>query len=238
MDVETLKKRCLPFVHRTPRLTEELPYRLMNPENKTGKKRPLLIYIHGMGSVGTDNLLPLTGPSVPLIMDYLDQFQDQAVFMFPQSPYAWVDTDWTQKSHTMKKNPTQTFALLLDLIKKMIKDPALKLDAERIYITGNSMGGFCSWELLQRTKNFFAGALIVCGGADTKAGDGGEVPVWCTHGDADDAVRVTRSRDMVRVRKGRNILLSEYPGYGHNVWEATYSNRAYLDWLFAQKRKK
>ncbi len=240
MDLETLKKRCLPFEHTAEKYTEKLPYRLMNPENRDGKKRPLIVYMHGMGSVGTDNLQQIhVSPSVGLLLDYMDVFQPQAVLLAPQTAYAWVDTDWTRKSHTMKKDPTQSFALLLDLIQTMIKDPALKLDPGRIYLTGNSMGGFCSWEMLQRTvkKNIFAGALIICGGADKKV-DTGSVPVWCTHGDADDAVLISRSREMVKARKGRNIILTEYPGCGHNVWEATYSNRAYLDWLFAQRRKK
>ncbi len=234
---QTLADRCKPYLHEAEGFTEKLPYRLMVPENFDPEKEklPLLVFIHGMGSVGTDNLLPLNGPSVPLIADYLEKYGKRAVFLFPQSPCAWVDTDWRKKSHRMKKEPTQSFGLLLNLIKKLVKD--LKLDKNRLYLTGNSMGGFCSWELIQRTGNMFAGALIVCGGGDPKA-DPGIVPVWCTHGDADPEVSVSRSRDMVKHRKGENIILSEYPGMGHNVWEATYANRAYFDWLFARRRKK
>lgn len=214
-----------------------LPYRIFVPENfRPNEKPPLLIHMHGMGSVGTDNT-PQLGIVSMNLMDYLAFRNIRAVFIAPQSPVRWVDTDWMLEHHEMCGTPTPYLAMALKLIRKIAKE--YHVDRKRIYLEGASMGGFASWEMLIRTHGtLFAAAVIMCGGGDSAYAKAlTTTPVWCTHGDADNAVPPVCSRIMRDAvnRAGGRVILSEYPNFGHDVWTATSENRAYWDWLFAQR---
>lgn len=233
-----LLKLCKPETFQDPN-GEKLPCRLFSPDTADGEKVPLLIHIHGMGSVGSDNKAQmLTNRSPAKILEFLRSTGKKAFVLFPQSPCPWVDTDWTKPAHRMKKNPTPQLGLLLNGIRELAGK--LPVDRKKILLSGISMGGFAAWELLQRTEGkLFAGALILCGGGDIRQAKSlTGVPVWCAHGTADPVVPVVRSRTMHDAvnKAGGRVILSEYPGFEHNVWDSVFENRAYLDWLFAQKR--
>lgn len=112
--------------------------------------------------------------------------------------------------------------------------------AQRIYLTGLSMGGFGVWDAMQRKPTWFAAAVPICGGGDpTFASAIAPIPVWAFHGDSDPAVKPKRSRDMIAALKaaGGQPKYTEYPNTGHNSWTETYKNREMYAWLFSQKRK-
>jgi predicted peptidase len=78
-----------------------------------------------------------------------------------------------------------------------------------------------------------------CGGGDeATAAKLKGLPIWCFHGDADNAVPVERSRTMVEAVKaaGGTVQYTEYKGLGHDSWTPAYRDPATLDWLFGQKR--
>ena len=219
------------------------PYRLHIPEHEQNEKLPLLLLMHGMGSVGTDNLAHIsakgTANSARNIMKYADYRNGRFILLAPQTPYPWVDTDWTKTEHHIKTEPTPTLKLTLDLLEMLAEQ--LNADKKRIYVTGASMGGFASWELCARASHIFAAALVVCGGGDpasAKTIADAKIPVWFTHGDADNAVPCENSAILhnALLQHNAETVRSIYPGYEHNVWEATYSNPAYLDWLFAHTK--
>lgn len=217
-----------------------LKYRLHVPGGlKPGQKIPFILQIHGMGSRGSDNSAQLKN-GVPGIMAHAEMRFMQLIVLAPQCPddSYWVETDFGKPSHSMAPNPSRPMKMLLELLEKSLSE--LPVDMSRIYVSGISMGGFASWEVLQRKGHLFAGALIVCGGGDVSfAPQLKDIPIWCTHGDADTAVLPTRSRAMRDAisAAGGNVILSEYPGFGHDVWTPTYSNPAYLDWLFTQRKR-
>jgi predicted peptidase len=120
----------------------------------------------------------------------------------------------------------------------MLRDSAV--NDNRVYITGLSMGGYGTWDALARRPNFFAAALPICGGGDPKTvARFVNVPIWCFHGDKDEAVRVQRSREMIEALKnaGGEPKYTEYAGVGHNSWTQTYANPAVFEWLFTQLRR-
>ena len=126
----------------------------------------------------------------------------------------------------------------MEAIKKVIAEN--KIDKKRIYVTGLSMGGFATWEILQREGKLFAAAMPVCGGGDLSyAPKLTGIPLWVFHGGADRTVPVTRSRDMVAAitQAGGSPKYTEYPGVDHDSWGRTYSNPEVWDWLFAQAKK-
>jgi|SRR5882757_6340983 len=128
--------------------------------------------------------------------------------------------------------------LAMKLLDKSIAENPV--DTKRIYVTGLSMGGFATWEILQREPGKFAAAIPVCGGGDPAfVGKLAKVPIWIFHGSADGTVPPKRSRDMVAALTtvGGHPVYTEYTGAGHDVWGQTYSDIKVWDWLFSYERK-
>ena len=130
-------------------------------------------------------------------------------------------------------------ALELALIDKLLSDQ--RTDARRLYVTGISMGGYGTWDIICRRPQMFAAAMPICGGGDTaQAAKIAKVPIWVFHGSADGAVPVFRSRSMVSAlwAAGSNAHYREYPDAGHNVWTRTYRDDEVLKWFFSQRNKR
>ncbi|MGE3777113.1 MAG: prolyl oligopeptidase family serine peptidase, partial [Pirellulaceae bacterium] len=175
-----------------------LPYRLLCPTpGVPGDPWPLVIFLHGAGERGNDNEKQLVHGMSDLASDDV-RWRFPAFVVAPQCPAdeQWVDTPWTEPSHTMPEQPSLAMRLTLDLIQYLCDE--LPVDRRRLYVTGLSMGGFGVWDALQRHSDWFAAAAPVCGGGDVAlASRIKDVPVWIFHGDEDPVVLPQRSRDMV-----------------------------------------
>jgi predicted peptidase len=150
----------------------------------------------------------------------------------------WVNVPWTDDQHTMPAKPSPYMKLTLEMVDNLIQ--ALPVDTSRIYITGLSMGGFGTWDAVQRRPDFFAAAVPICGGGDTaEAKKIAHVPIWAFHGDEDGVVKPKRSRDMVAALKaaGGKPRYTEFITTGHDSWVQTYRNPEMYEWLFSQKKK-
>ncbi|MFT5523323.1 MAG: putative peptidase [Pirellulaceae bacterium] len=216
----------------------QLPYRLLKPKNYDAtKKYPLVIFFHGAGERGTDNFNQLVHGMSDFASD--EVMQSHPCFVIaPQCPAGqmWVDVPWSLDSHTMPKKATPAMRSTIELLDQTAAK--YSIDTQRIYVTGLSMGGFGTWDAIQRYPKKFAAAIPVCGGGDTaEAKTIKSVPVWAFHGDKDNAVKTSRSRDMIAAIKkaGGEPKYTEYPGVGHNSWAQTYANRKVYDWLFKQR---
>ena len=148
-----------------------------------------------------------------------------AVVIAPQCP---KDEFWKNENISSK---------VLALIEE--KKRTQPVDPDRVYITGLSMGGYGTWALIQQKPFVFAAAIPICGGGDpSRTSSIKNLPVWIFHGDADNTVPTSLSRDMeaaLKKSKG-NVRYTEYPGVGHDSWTQTYANNEVLEWLFSQKR--
>lgn len=217
-----------------------LPYRLMTPANpKPGQKYPLVIFLHGAGERGNDNNVQLVH-GVKEFANANAREKFPCFLIAPQCPTGkrWVEVDWSAKQHDMPPKPSEPLNWLLALLEQMKKEKPI--DTDRIYVTGLSMGGFGTWDLLSRHAEMIAAAVPVCGGGDeTKAPVMKGVPIWVFHGAKDTAVIPARSRNMVEAVKkaGGTIKYTEYPEVGHDSWNKAYADPELLPWLFAQKLK-
>jgi predicted peptidase len=225
-----------------------LPYRLLKPDgyDKDGKDRyPLVVFLHGIGGRGTDNTKQLRSGAEEFVKDATRK-KHPCFLAVPQCPpdKMWSDVfkgtrQSTKENPTFAENPTEPGALVLDLIDALCKEH--RVDTDRIYLTGLSMGGYGTWDLISRKPELFAAALPVCGGGDpARAEKLAGLPIWCFHGDADPLVPVDRSREMIAAIKkaGGKPEYTEYKGVGHDSWTQTYKNGEVLDWLFKQKKGK
>lgn len=217
-----------------------LPYRIfVPPDLPKDKKVPLVLFLHGAGERGEDNTKPLIH-GIANFLDYQKKNNRPAILLIPQCPsnMRWVEVHWGDQAHTMPEEPSIPMRAVLKLLEQTMKE--LPVDAQRVYVTGISMGGFGTWDMIQRVPGLFAAAIPVCGGGDpAHAAKLKELPIWAFHGAVDAVVKPERSRDMIHAiqQAGGNPIYTEYPGVAHVSWTQTYNNRAVLDWLFTQHRQ-
>ena len=115
----------------------------------------------------------------------------------------------------------------------------LRVDADRVYLTGLSMGGTGTWLWAMANPERFAAIAPVCGTGICWYGEAlRQVPVWCFHGDKDDTVPLDESGRMVeRVNeRGGSARLTVFEGVGHDSWERAYAGSALADWLLSHRK--
>ena len=197
----------------------QMDYLLYLPQDYDKQEKfPLMLFLHGAGERGND-LQKVKAHGPPKLISAGKQFPFIVV-----SPQCKEDMWW---------EPIELMALLDEIESKH------KVDADRIYVTGLSMGGFGSWRLAAYAPNRLAAISPICGGGEIYWAKGiAHLPVWAFHGAKDTAVPVERSQAMVDALKkdGGNPKLTIYPNAGHDSWTETYDNPEFYDWLLAQKR--
>ena len=217
---------------------KKLPYRLLKPVNPSADNRfPLIIFLHGAGERGDDNEAQIKHIT-DLFLDPKYRGKYPCYVLAPQCPKGEM---WAEHNPdgTMKKDPTGTMRLTLALIEKITQE--FPIDQSRIYLTGVSMGGFGTWDLLARFPDKFAAAIPICGGGDVRnAGKIKDIPVWAFHGALDDVVSPRTSRAMIAAiqKAGGRPGYTEYPDVAHNSWIQAYQEPHLLPWLFEQRVRK
>jgi len=218
-----------------------LRYRLFTPDPAAaGEARlPLILFLHGAGERGDDNAAQLKHGVVEF---HRRQAEHPCLVLAPQCPAArkWVEVDWGKGggAGTFPAEPSESLKLALAVVDDLIA--AGRVDPDRVFVTGLSMGGYGTWYAAGMPGSRFAAAAPVCGGGDPAwAGRYVGLPLWAFHGDADEAVPVGRSREMIAAIKaaGGDPKYTEYPGVGHDSWTPTYADNGFHAWLFAQRRR-
>ena len=215
---------------------DSIRYLLFVPTGYNPKKSyPVVLWLHGRGSRGSNLgvLLSWGDRHGPLFFARPENQKRYPCFIVvPQCPpdQLWAGP-WGKPASRQ-----------LRLIIKMLKDLRSRygIDSRRRYVVGVSMGGFGAWDIIGRYPKTFAAAMPMCGGGDpSKAGRLRETAIWAFHGDKDEAVPPSRTRQMVEAarKSGAKVKYSEYEGVGHDVWEQAFAEPEFLSWLFAQKRK-
>ena len=198
----------------------KLDYSLYLPQGyeKEGKAWPLVLFLHGAGESGQDlNKVKVHGP--PKLVEAGKEFP--CIIVSPQAPRMGWDV------------PTLN-ALLDDLV------ATLKVDKDRIYVTGLSMGGFGTWALAAAHPDRFAALVPICGGGNPEeAKKLKNIPNWVFHGAKDRVVPPNRSEAMVKALQSAgatHVKFTLYPNADHDSWTETYNNPEMWDWLLKQKR--
>lgn len=177
------------------------------------KKYPTIIHFHGAGSRG-DDVSILQEQSIICYAKSADNFP--FVMFLPQcSANTWFDA----------------FEQLRAFVKTIVALPYV--DKKNLFLSGVSMGGYASWQMLMSEPNIFRKAVICCGGGMYWNAARIKTPVWVFHGIEDPTVFVEESRKMVEAvnRNGGEAKLTEYEDVGHNCWEKTYSNPEIYKWM-------
>ena len=206
--------------------TVRLNYLLFLPENysKTPDRWPFTLFLHGAGERG-DNLGLVKKHGIPKIVEAKPGFPFIAV-----SPQCPRDTSWREP-------------LMLNALEGLLDEivHTCRVDTDRIYLTGLSMGGFGTWGLAARDPGRFAAIAPICGGGDPEqASKLKPLPIWIFHGAKDKVVNPRRSEEMYDALKacGADVKFTLYPEAGHDSWTETYHNPELYDWLLSHSRGK
>ena len=194
---------------------EGMQYAVRFPENyNEGEQYPILFFLHGAGTRGEDINNILT-------------------HSFLRRPEKWPDFKFIIVAPLCHKNTWFDHFETLERFALFIANQAYT-DKNRIYLTGNSMGGYGTWQLAMSMPELFAAIAPLCGGGMYwNAGRLANVPVWAFHGARDKSVFMEESVKMVNAvnKRGGNARLTIYPENGHNCWTDTYGNPALYEWF-------
>ncbi|MGA2062363.1 MAG: PHB depolymerase family esterase [Thermoguttaceae bacterium] len=217
-----------------------MPYRLYLPPgyNTPGASFPLIMFLHGSGESGTDNV----APSAKFIdgiysasQGYLGA-QYKAFLLVPQTVWGWQDYGPQDPDYVGQ-------SLAMDILNSLIS--TYQVDTSRLYRTGLSMGGFGTFDFIAHYPNTFAAAAPLSGGGDiSTASIIKDIPIWAYHGVADTTVPVSDTDEMFDAIEaaGGNMEYTRLDGVGHGGWSNFYDGSTYKNskgqtvyqWMFAQ----
>lgn len=200
------------------RLTLPANYLLYLPKdyNESDNDFPLVLFLHGSGERGTD-IEKVKIHGLPKLITEGKEFP--FIVVSPQCP---DDIFWNVD-------------ILIALLDEVTAD--YRVDKNKIYVTGLSMGGHATWELALRQPNRFAAIAPVCGWADTsKASSIAHLPIWVFHGAKDVVVPIIAAEQMVEKLKacGSDVKFTVYPEANHDSWTETYNNDELYKWFLEQ----
>jgi len=183
------------------------------------KKWPLIIYLHGGSSRGQDTI-KLFSHGIP------DQIWRGREFPFvivaPQCPInqRWSTDDWFENFYQ-------------EITSKY------RVDTDRIYLTGVSLGGSGTWYLAMKHPDKFAAIAPMSG--FTRHMDFIEnnidrlidMPIWAFHGKIDRIVEFEDTEWLVNelMRKDKNVKFTAEPNVGHWMDWHVYTNQEIYDWF-------
>ena len=217
---------------------QKLLYRLLKPPSlEKGKKYPVLVCLHGSGGRGEDNRKNLSGTRASQVIANPKMVKKFPCFAFvPQCP---PEGSWSSRRE--KEGRQDYIPVALAALDALLNEFEKVVDPRRIYVTGQSMGGAGTYNMLSSRPGFFAAGAPVCGG--WKLEDAPKLarsPIWIFHGANDRIVPTKYSRELhVALKQARAVVkYTEYPGVGHNSWTKAYADPEFWDWMFSLKRSK
>jgi predicted esterase len=217
----------------------KLPYRLFTPRDyDASKSYPLVLLLHGAGSRGSDNVDNVKNGFSTFTLER-NQGRQPMFVVAPQCPAnaQWVNTPWEDGAYSVAQTPISApMKVVVGILDELEKN--YSIDAKRIYVTGLSMGGFGTWDLISRFPNRFAAAVPICGGGDPgKAEALKTMPIWTFHGDEDNLVPHAGTLATAQaIHDGGGVVkFTTFAGAGHLIWDGVFRTQAVVDWMLAQR---
>lgn len=190
-------------------------------DQQADKTWPVILFLHGSGEVGRDGVMQTTVGLPNHIARQRRSFP--FITIMPQAQTMWF----------REKDEAMVWAILEREMHE------LKADADRLYITGLSMGGYATWDLICKRPDLFAAAAPVCGvGTPGVISNARHLPIWAFHGVEDKAVPVAGTRQPIAALRllGAQPKYTEYADGDHFIWDRAYGDKQLYTWLLSNKR--
>ena len=237
-NIELYEKETFIFENDT------LNYRILKPLNyDPNKQYPVHLFLHGSGERGKDNSSQLThGGSLFLKKENREKYNSWVIFPQCSKNDRWpsISSDlWDQVFENKIKKPNKSLGLVIRLMDEFIKKK--DVDNQRIYLSGLSMGGMGTFEILYRRPDMFAAATPICGNGITQLAKlfANKVPVWIFHGSDDKVVSPKYSLEMARaiIESGGSPKMTLYANVDHNSWDNAFAEKYFLKWIHSKTKK-
>jgi len=166
---------------------------------------PLVIYLHGAGARGS-SIASVLQRQTARGFAWQGQNSDlyAAFVLAPQVPSneLWAGVPWTDGPYDQTEATYTDSMYLTDKLIAFLMDPinntslidvlgmdANDIDASRIYVVGDSMGAYGTWDIIGRHPGLFAAAIAASGsGPKNKLQEISQTPFWAIHGIVDSLV--------------------------------------------------
>ena len=203
------------------KIQKNLSYILDYPKD-TKSKIPLIVFLHGSGERGSN--LEIVKNHSPFT--YKNLIKEPVAILAPQCPEnTWWDTD-------------AVYFLIKEISEKY------KIDKDRIYLTGLSMGGWGTLKLAGEHPEMFAAVAAVCAPTDrvmlATVDNYKDINIKLFHGGMDDVVLPENAFNFYQKLHPVNpkAELTIFPNDNHNSWDSTYSDQKLYDWMLSLTKNK
>jgi predicted peptidase len=219
-------------IHFTPEPPFVIRYYLLKPIDYTPDKYkyPLILFLHGVGGTGyapyqlADQTIRKNFPAFVL----MPIISKRSVWAAPE------DSRYDMARGGLKfPDATSQAISIIDSLTK-----TYRIDTNRLYLTGTSMGGNGVIGSLLRFPDIFAGAIAVSGTWNpSEVNTNFNTALWIFHGTKDRQIPIQPTRKVYKELKniGVNVGFTEIPGKGHHISPDIFGNMNTWHWLFSQR---
>jgi hypothetical protein len=200
------------------------------------KKYPLLVFLH---AANTNQIPPprtLASDGVGWTGSFINtphQATDPSFFMIPISQTNM--SGWGEATDPISTPEKFEGELTIKVMKSDVMTK-YNIDPTRLYITGPSMGGRGTWDILRRYPGLFAAAAPAAAPASpTDAALFLNENIWAICGQVDPIVQGERDTITAIRKLGGNPIYTELAGHGHDSWRWVYPDPQFVPWMYAQR---
>jgi predicted peptidase len=212
---------------------EIMPYRVYVPKNYSASKAtPLVIALHGLG--GNEDGFFDNYQQLPPKLSEQHGFLLAAPLGFRRDGF--YGSNLMSGDAASRRRSDYSEKDVLEVLRLM--KSAYNVDDSRIYLIGHSMGAIGTWALAAKYPQTWAALVAFAGtGSPALAESMKGIPQLVVHGDADNTVNVSGSRNMVAALKKLNASVTyiEVAGGSHTDVVVPNLERAF-DFLASQKK--
>jgi pimeloyl-ACP methyl ester carboxylesterase len=232
-----------------------LRFRLHVPESlEPGKTYPLVVWLHGAGECGSDNINQLS--HLHHIIPYLVGPKKRDFFLLvPQCPHTHVSWEAAEIcSSTVRGDGSVECHVVDDPVARgnapiaftlAMTDAVMKhfpIDRNRVSVAGLSTGGEGVWRIVERRPDLFAAAVPLVSWHAMQEKSLREhpilkkIPIWAIYSSDDTAIDFAR-KDFERMReRGCNVRKTEFGVCGHRAWTPAMLQGDILGWLISRAK--
>ncbi len=239
---------------------------------ETGRRWPVMLFLHGNGERGDgrDDLkytmmhgpvmeawvqardLPflIIQPQLPLYGRTLERSEPPMRGEDGSIPPRNYGTRPTEPMHRVEGDEKPRFTLpdgwdviqddLLAMVDTAVDE--FRGDADRVYLTGLSYGGYGSWHLASQYPERWAAVAPICGAGEpsrVKAIADAKLPIWVFQGGRDPTVRPEWTLATARALEEAGhpeVRMTVHEDLSHNVWTRVYEGWDLYGWFLQQRR--
>ena len=223
---------------------DTLNYRILRPFNfDPNKQYPVHLFLHGSGERGDDNSSQLIhGGKLFLKKENREKYNSWVIFPQCSKNDRWpsLSSDfWNKPFQNKMDKPNKSMELVIKLMDVFIEKK--EVNKQKIYVSGLSMGGMGTFEILSRRPNMFAAATPICGNGIPELVKlyADKVSLWILHGSNDMVVSPEHSLKMVTaiIESGGSPKFTLFEDTGHDSWNNAFAEKDFLRWIHSKSKE-